>query len=53
MPEAVEVRPVVVLPLWRRDARQEDAKRPGVLRGHPGPAASDRAGPDRQERQGG
>jgi hypothetical protein len=41
MPEAVELRPVVVLPLWRRVEQCEDADRPGVLRGHPGPMASD------------
>ncbi|MFF2145565.1 hypothetical protein [Kitasatospora sp. NPDC058190] len=41
MPEAAELRPVVVLPLWRRAEQREDADRPGVLRGHPGPVASD------------
>ncbi|MFF2076789.1 hypothetical protein ACFVXG_18760 [Kitasatospora sp. NPDC058162] len=46
-PEAAEPRgPVVVLPLWRRAEKYRDADRPGVLRGHPGPVASDR---DRQE----
>ncbi|MFJ9843196.1 hypothetical protein ACIRYZ_22515 [Kitasatospora sp. NPDC101155] len=42
MPEAVELRPVVVLPLWRMVEQREDADRPGVLRGHPGPVPSDR-----------
>ncbi|MFH9352509.1 hypothetical protein [Kitasatospora sp. NPDC017646] len=50
-PGSAEWGPVAVLPLWRRDERGEecrDADRPGVLRGHPGPVASDRpeAAPD-------
>ncbi|MFI9365056.1 hypothetical protein ACIG5E_29000 [Kitasatospora sp. NPDC053057] len=41
-PEAAEPRgPVAVLPLWRRGEECRDADRPGVLRGHPGPVASD------------
>ncbi|MFD9692495.1 hypothetical protein ACFWXO_42810 [Kitasatospora sp. NPDC059088] len=41
-PEAAEPRgPVAVLPLWRRAEECRDANRPGVLRGHPGPVASD------------
>ncbi|MER7667062.1 hypothetical protein ABTY61_01190 [Kitasatospora sp. NPDC096128] len=46
-PEAAGPRgPVMVLPLWRRGEGRRDADRPGVLRGHPGPVASER---DRQE----
>ncbi|MFJ9774545.1 hypothetical protein ACIRVF_25450 [Kitasatospora sp. NPDC101157] len=39
--------PVAVLPLWRRgeDAEEgREADRPGVPRGHPGPAASGQPG---------
>ncbi|MFE3506095.1 hypothetical protein [Kitasatospora sp. NPDC059160] len=45
-PEAAEPRgPVAVLPLWRRAEEYRDANRPGVLRGHPGPVASDQPEP--------
>ncbi|MFB7907056.1 hypothetical protein ACFC1T_11545 [Kitasatospora sp. NPDC056076] len=46
-PEAAEPRgPVAVLPLWRRAEEYRDANRPGVLRGHPGPVASDQPEPE-------
>ncbi|MFE3878941.1 hypothetical protein ACFXPX_31645 [Kitasatospora sp. NPDC059146] len=45
-PEAAEPRgPMAVLPLWRRAEEYRDANRPGVLRGHPGPVASDQPEP--------
>ncbi|MEV7598434.1 hypothetical protein AB0O91_13750 [Kitasatospora sp. NPDC089797] len=40
-PEVAVPHPVVV-PLWRRTGQGVDADRPGVLRGHPGPVASER-----------
>lgn len=51
MPECAElrpaaVRPVAVLPLWRRggDGQERNADRPGVLRGQPGSVAAEHAG---------
>ncbi|RKT08905.1 hypothetical protein BX285_7276 [Streptomyces sp. 1114.5] len=43
MPEVAGWRPVAVLPLWRRGEHEEreNADRPGVLRGHSGPAEVD------------
>ncbi|MFJ9443404.1 hypothetical protein ACIRRH_16250 [Kitasatospora sp. NPDC101235] len=52
MPECAElrpvaVRPVAVLPLWRRAEAEghRNADRSGVLRGHPGPVADGQGGP--------
>ncbi|MFJ8622570.1 hypothetical protein ACIRD3_06950 [Kitasatospora sp. NPDC093550] len=58
MPEIAARHPVAVLPLWLRGAAAgavggtgtvagggfTDADRPGVLRGHPGPAGIDQSG---------